>query len=196
VAIPTTTSTLKIGTVNTDSAQQTLTLATDMQQYTVVLDAASSDQIVFTAGYYPVIQDIKIYAGTRDDDANTLKATAEAGDETYRLITGITSKDYLVEELQSGGTFYYWVQANYVDGTVSDWSNIMRVTLGEGGPHTPGDVNHDGAINLTDLSLIIDMLLGSKPDGTCCDICADVDGNGTVEMADITMLIDMMLGAE
>ena len=137
---------------------------------------------------------IKVYAGDANE-LNSLRAVVEEGDAAYRLITGITDKFYTVKDLTAAGTFYYKVKAVYTDGTLSRWSNSQKVTLFENG-HTfdLGDVNHDGKVNITDVTDLIDYLLHNEK-STICTICADVDGDGFVKIADVTVLIDLMLNS-
>ena len=54
-----------------------------------------------------------------------------------------------------------------------------------------GDVDHDGDVNIADVTALIDYLLDSANE--CCVICADVDGDGKVSIADVTTLIDILL---
>ena len=54
-----------------------------------------------------------------------------------------------------------------------------------------GDVNHDGEVNIADVTILIDHLLNSVND--VCPICADVSGDGEVNIADVTALIDRIL---
>ena len=58
-----------------------------------------------------------------------------------------------------------------------------------------GDVNHDGYVNLIDVTDLIDRLL-VIPDAEhlkACPYCSDVDGNGSVSIKDVTVLIDILL---
>ena len=55
-----------------------------------------------------------------------------------------------------------------------------------------GDVNHDHAVNIADVTALIDYLLGT---GTVCEICADVTGDGPINIGDVTALIDLLLGS-
>lgn len=107
-------------------------------------------------------------------------------------VTDITNKYYTLENLTAGAMYSYKVKALYVDGTESAWSNTEQVTLQQGHNYAPGDVNHDGLVNIDDVTGLIDYLLGS--DNGACSICADVDGNGSVGIDDVTILIDMLLG--
>lgn len=53
-----------------------------------------------------------------------------------------------------------------------------------------GDVNVDGKVEIQDVTLLIDMLLGS---GGPVYHAADVNGDGTASIADVSMLIDLLL---
>ena len=57
----------------------------------------------------------------------------------------------------------------------------------------PGDVNGDGNIDITDITYIIAVYLGSEDaDASLCDL----DGDGDVTVADITKMIDIYLGLD
>jgi len=87
------------------------------------------------------------------------------------------------------------VKALYVDGTESDWSNIETVTLFDNhGQYQLGDVNHDGKVDITDVTLLIDYVLGNATTDTCCPICANVNGDDQIDISDVTALIDKVLG--
>ena len=180
--------------IATSKASQTLTGPSTFTTFTVVLDCADTENIVFTAGYYPMIQKIEIYAGELEQA--TLRAIVEEGDATQRLVTGITDKNYTVKDLEAGGTFYYKVKAVYIDGTESIWSNTQVITLFENGPEPHGfdlgDVNHDGEVTIKDVTMLIDYLLSGE--GEICPICADVSLDSEITIKDVTMLIDMLLG--
>lgn len=55
-----------------------------------------------------------------------------------------------------------------------------------------GDVNHDGAVNIADVTRLIDYLLGIQ--NVECTVCADVKADGAINIADVTSLIDLLLG--
>ena len=165
------------------------------ETYSWLVTASTGEMITITSTddyFSPDMTMIKVYAGDANE-LNSLRAVVEEGDAAYRLITGITDKFYTVKDLTAAGTFYYKVKAVYTDGTLSRWSNSQKVTLFENG-HTfdLGDVNHDGKVNITDVTDLIDYLLHNEK-STICTICADVDGDGFVKIADVTVLIDLML---
>ena len=51
-------------------------------------------------------------------------------------------------------------------------------------------MNHDHIVNIADLTVLIDFLLGG---GEICEICADVNGDNVVTIGDVTVLIDLLL---
>lgn len=177
-------------TVSTSQGSETLALPFSYATMAVVLDCTEGDRISFKAGYYPMIQAIKIYAG--DATGVALRRATEDGGPDYRLVTGIQDKNYTVRDLAAGGTFFFRVKAHYIDGSESQWSNDPAVTLVESAhPYGPGDVNHDGAMTIDDVTSLIDVLLGGAVQ--TCPSCADVDASGDVTIDDVTALIDRLL---
>ena len=162
------------------------------QKITVVLNCSASDRVrVQARANYVAIESVFIYAGDITTGAK-LRAN-ETGDETYRLITGITDRFYTVNNLVAEGTYIYKVKALYIDGTESEWSNIEEVTLFQNGHgFEPGDVNHDGSVSIGDVTALIDCMLGNPGDG--CLICADANQDGNVSIGDVTAIIDKLLG--
>ena len=177
-----------------DSEYFELSNANEFTEFTAVLDCTDSEQIeFFSNAYYPQLMWVKIYAG--ELSAPALRAT-ETGDEAYRLITGITDKFYTVADLNAEGTYTYKVKALYADGTESAWSNVETVTLFDNGTpaheYTKGDVDHDGSVNIGDITALLDYLLnGYTP--RFCEQCADLDNSGIVNIGDVTALIDKLL---
>ena len=181
-------------TVKTSVDEKSMELSSGYTNYTIVLNAADNDYVeFFSNAYYPTIQSITIYSG--EVTAPQLRATEE-GNETKRVITGITDKFYTVNNLLAEGTFLYKVKAIYTDGTESAWSNQEMVTLFDNGPapheFAVGDVNHDHSVNIADVTALIDYLLGS---GNVCTTCANVDGDDGINIADVTALIDKLLNS-
>lgn len=58
---------------------------------------------------------------------------------------------------------------------------------------THGDVNHDGATDITDVTDLIDYLLNPDADGVQ-SFAGDVNCDGIVDINDVTALIDVLLG--
>ena len=136
--------------------------------------------------------------------ANWTDETAASAVTSYTLeyetdgvansIPGITTKYYTVSDLIAGATYSYKVKAFYYDGSESLWSNIEEVTLLAPDPEFEiGDVNHDGSINISDVTIMIDYLLNNAT--PIFTDCADINGDGEINIADVTALIDMLLGS-
>ena len=54
-----------------------------------------------------------------------------------------------------------------------------------------GDVNYDSKVNVTDVTTLVNMILGAIP----VDIVhADVNGDGNVNVSDVTALVNIILG--
>jgi len=156
-----------------------------------LVTASSGEKITIIsndASYSPDMSLIAVYSG--DARPATLMAS-ETGDANYRLIEGITEKYYTVKDLAEAGTFLYRVKALYADNTESDWSNIEEVTLFENAhPYAQGDVNHDGFIDINDVTDMITFVLNG---GEICMICADMNNDTRCDINDVTTLIDRVL---
>ena len=158
--------------------------------YIAVLDCNEVDQVTIAGkSGYPVFQNIQVYAG--ENEQIQMRAVAEEGGADYRLITGICGKNYTVSDLAAGGSFYYRVKAHYIDGTSSQWSKSSYVVLsGSSHDYQAGDVNHDDALNIQDVTALINFLLNG---GGACETCADVDGDEIIGITDVTTLISILL---
>jgi hypothetical protein len=73
-------------------------------------------------------------------------------------------------------------------GKIMDWTDWTHG--GQKNECEPGDLNKDGLIDVNDLQLLINTLLGL---GTQHD-CADMDDNQAVDIKDLQMLINRILG--
>jgi hypothetical protein len=175
-------------TVATSAGSQTIELDnSSFTWYTFVVDCATSDYINITSSGMPDMRYVRVYAG--DATATQLKAS-ETGDETYRVITGITDKSYTVTGLTENGSFYYYVVANYTNGVLCN-SNTEEVIL-SGSEYQLGDVNHDGVVNISDATALISYILTLE--GDICLDCADFNGDTTVNISDAIALISLILG--
>ena len=167
----------------------------ESETHSWLVTGSTGDVITITSpeeNFSPDIALIEVYAGNATVAA--FRAT-ETGDELYRLITGITDKFYTVENLAAEGTFLYKVKAIYAAGTESDWSNIEEVTLFQNGHgFNLGDVDHNGRVTISDVTLLINSLLGGESD--ICTICADVNQDERLSINDVTALIELLLNGE
>lgn len=84
-------------------------------------------------------------------------------------------------------------------GTVSASTSIASAYADVHGtvnakPVIIGDVNMDGAVNIADVTTLIDYLLGSNV-LQFDEMAADVNNDGVINIADVTALIDMLLSS-
>ena len=56
-----------------------------------------------------------------------------------------------------------------------------------------GDVNQDGIIGITDVTLMVDFILGNNHSSNVLEY-GDMDGNGIIGVNDVTLLVDKILG--
>ena len=163
--------TLTVAT-SVDTETKTVPSTSSFAWYTFVLDCATSDYINITSRGMPDMRYVKVYAGDLTN-AMQLKAS-ETGDETYRVITGITDKSYTVTGLTEGGTFNFYVVANYTSGAVCS-SNIEEVTLLE---------NVNPTINVNPTALNMTAVVGESATATFNVAGANLTGDVTLTLND------------
>ncbi len=139
--------------------------------YTFVVDCASSDYVKITSSGMPDMRYVKVYAG--EVTAPQLRAS-ETGDATYRVITGITDKSYTVTGLTAGGTFNYYVEANYINGGTGS-SEVEQVTLVE---------NTNPLINVNPVSLNMAANVGESVTATFNVTGENLTGNVNLALTD------------
>ena len=55
-----------------------------------------------------------------------------------------------------------------------------------------GDVNQDGEVDVTDVTTLVDYILGKNPSN--CDVNAcNVNEDATIDVGDVTSLVDIIL---
>ena len=92
---------------------------------------------------------------------------------------------YQANDMEKGT---YYVRVNRYGG-----SGGYRITYN--GPTKTGDVDGDGRITISDVTDLIDKLLGANNPSFAIDD-ADVDGDGRLTIGDVTDLIDFLLSNE
>ena len=184
---------MKVSVIDGDENEldsEIFTLTASDAVYTAVLTGAanSSNKIKIESLVLKkrvMLKHVQVYAG----DASGAKAVSESGDENTRTITGITGTSYTVENLTENATYEYKVMAIGASAQ-SDWSNVVEVTLSDQSLKW-GDVNRDGQVNVSDVTVLINMILGNLATD---NETADVNGDGNVNVSDVTTLINIILG--
>ena len=164
-------------TISCGSASQTVSLTSSATDYTVTLSGvtASTGQKVTIASsgskkrWY--LYNVEITAG----GTSTLRAS-ETGDANSRVITGITAKNYTVNNLTAGGSYKFYVVANYTDGTTKE-SNVKTVTLEGTAAPTPELIADPETLTLS-------ANVGESATATFSVLGADLTGNVTLTLND------------
>ena len=186
-------------TISCGSSSQTLAMTDTDTEYTIVLDAPTQagQKVEFATtknGKRVIISHIEIHNGDVSEATMTLKAPAEQGDANYRLVTGITDLFYNVTGLTPAKTYRFKVKPLYIDGTEGNWTKNKQVTLAGQAATLPGDVNNDGKVDVQDVNILVNILLGTDQ-ASNYEGRADVDGNGKVDVGDINTVINTMLNS-
>ncbi len=84
---------------------------------------------------------------------------------------------------------YYYSEGEAVMEATTYWYTIVFPT--EQPEVLIGDVNDDQLVNITDVTILIDYLLGS---GTINEVAADVTQSDGINISDVAALIDLLLG--
>jgi len=122
-------------------------------------------------------------------------AVAQVGCDTALVVVPATASsnansyqaNWLNAEVESDTTMLIY---QYYPGA---HMTLWRVTRHGGHSYNTGDVNHDGEMNITDVTALIDRVLNGTTMAGCCDICADINGDNDINITDVTLLIDMVL---
>tara|TARA_B100002051_G_scaffold219832_1_gene213394 strand:- start:1346 stop:3766 length:2421 start_codon:yes stop_codon:yes gene_type:complete len=60
---------------------------------------------------------------------------------------------------------------------------------------TSGDINNDGNLNVQDVILVLNIILGVSQDGECDLIVSDMNGDGNINVQDIILLVNIILSS-
>lgn len=112
----------------------------------------------------------------------------------FLVVPDLTAMTHNVTGLTTGATYRFLAVTRFAD-QVSKKSNVQLVTLLDQEQHNyrVGDVNHDSAVDIDDVTLLISCLLNGWDDNIC-STCANVDGAGGIDIDDVTSLIGIVLG--
>ncbi len=72
-------------------------------------------------------------------------------------------------------------------------TQAYKVVFTSGDQPNKGDINGDGNVDISDVNIVIDIMLG-KMQASSYPGDANVDGQGGVDVADVNAVINIMLG--
>ncbi len=154
-----------------------LNCATEPGQQLSFTTTAKSKRVVFSS--------IELCSGEYNGDKSTIDAAPST-------IVGITSCNYAVTGLSPATNYIYDVKA-LIDKNDSKWSNIIEVLTLDSSAVVAGDVNGDGEVNATDVTVLYNFLLLGDNSAL---VNGDQDSDGEITVGDITTIYNILLGAK
>lgn len=127
---------------------------------------------------YVCIDDVTAHFTSLYTQAVAGRTGLNAGDTTAFTFAGLPA-----------GTYGYSVRGVNADNQPSEESNRVAIALAEGG-NLLGDINGDSTVNVSDVTALINSILGAQP---VDDAIADINGDATVNVSDVTALINLVL---
>ena len=124
--------------------------------------------------------------------------TVRSGEVEYAGVSGndgayevLVKKDFLgdYEIVAAAAGYKPFTQAIDLTGGAL----VMNIALERDGAGLRGDLNGDGMVDVTDVSLLIDVVLG-KEVTLAAGVSTDLNGDGNVDVTDVSLLIDIVLG--
>ena len=140
-----------------------------------------------------------------DNGTTSVDKNSATNGETV-TITAIGSEGYMAHEVKVyeretvGETVYETLLDNVTKLNGTHYSFTMppnpikiMVTYSQS---TLGDVNWDGRINISDVSALINIILGKDEAGAYNHAAADVNTDGSITISDVAYLINFILGKD
>ena len=108
-----------------------------------------------------------------------------------KIVTG-----WKIEKTASKGS----VETTTVDGATctftmplaKDYKSLSIKAIMDDKPQVTGDVNHDGKVDVADVTTLVDYILGNTPQGFNASNC-DVNNDTKIDVSDVTSLVDIIL---
>ena len=132
-----------------------------------------------------------------------LKRPATLPSQPTNLLVGTNLETVNVYDKKVGFLFspsskYFWRPSNnynlvqgmaYLLLSTTDAGSTERIYVDRWSKAT-GDINGDGEVNVSDVTALINKILGSS---TYSDAVCDINGDGEINVSDVTALINMIL---
>lgn len=106
--------------------------------------------------------------------------------KTYYLFTrGDDDQKMTVQQVQNSRAKGWWPKRLTTTGILSDYEGESDTLL--------GDVNGDGSVDVSDVNIVINIMLG-KVQASTYPGNADCNGDNNVDVSDVNIIINIMLG--
>ncbi len=109
------------------------------------------------------------------------------------LITGVMTPSYTLTGLDPSTPYQFHVRAICGDEAMSEWSGPAGFTTAS--DILPGDANCDGFVNVLDVVVIVNSILGQEPAPFCFEN-GDANGDGFINVLDVVSTVNLILGGK
>ncbi len=99
--------------------------------------------------------------------------------------------EFIDTDTQPGSTYSYYLTAMNIMGLVSSPSDTVTVTIPGG---LPGDVNADSNLDVLDIVLLVNFILGNDVPNDYEQQSGDMNGDGNLDVLDIVLIVNIILG--
>ena len=144
-----------------------------------------------------------LIAGYSQNTVYKLKRPTTLPSQPTNLLVGTNLETVNVYDKKVGYLFdpntkYFWRPSNtynlgeglaYLLLSATDAGSTDRIYV-DRWAKAPGDINGDGEVNVSDVTALINKILGSS---TYSDAVCDINGDGEINVSDVTALINMIL---
>ena len=138
---------------------------------------------------------VKYTLSTSTDGGATWTNAASATGETTQTVSGNGTHMlyWVVNTKQDTPTRYRVILTTGSKTSAVYLDDFTLYYTGKRAGSATGDINGDGVVNVTDVTALINVILGSASyDASLCDI----NGDGTINVTDVTALLNLILAAE
>lgn len=160
----------------------------DMTAYVTLKDLGTAEKLA----------DYELAAFYGDECRGVGKMLTTDGEISFfqlRIRSNVTSGETITFNVYCKSSNLEFIPANSLSfesqSVAGSPSNPLLIDLPTQGKK--GDVNMDDVVDVTDVVLIIDDILGKNPNNYN-DAFADVNGDGDIDVTDVVLVIDFILG--
>jgi hypothetical protein len=123
-----------------------------------------------------------------------LKLVFGSKDTKYDIkIDGVTHTGKADNGTSGQGTLTHTLPAGAHELTKQSTGNLFYISLSVENQSLMGDVNGDGAIDISDVLCVVDYILGKKVEPFDASV-ADLNTDQAIDISDVLLIVDVILG--
>ena len=184
--------------VRTSRAVKSMSVDVELPEALSLRDVTMNDMLA--GGYTLSVEPLgdRIMRMTVTSTADSLNAYYRSGIPLFKSPEGMTAIIlHVAAEAQPGSQLAVKLtnagMASFVEGLTLDADDTTGFVTVIGGEPITGDVNQDGLVDVTDVSLLIDIVLGKNTEPAQLGL-ADINDDSRIDVTDVSALIDIALG--